>query len=104
MLAALEACTGARAEAVVGKPSEHMAGELLRRLGVPAADAVVVGDRLSTDVALGRALGMTSVLVLSGATGDGELAGSPQRPDYVIDGIASLLPDGGGSPTEGRSR
>jgi ribonucleotide monophosphatase NagD (HAD superfamily) len=47
---------------------------------------------------------MSTVLVLSGATGDGELAGSPQRPDYVIDGIASLLPDGGGSPTEGKSR
>jgi HAD superfamily hydrolase (TIGR01450 family) len=105
MLAALEACTGARAEAVVGKPSEHMAAELLRRLGVSAADAVVVGDRLSTDVALGRALGMSTVLVLSGATGDGELAGSPQRPDFVIDGIASLLPDGhGGGPTEGNSR
>jgi ribonucleotide monophosphatase NagD (HAD superfamily) len=105
MLAALEACTGARAEAVVGKPSEHMAAELLRRLGVSAADAVVVGDRLSTDVALGRALGMSSVLVLSGATGEGELAGSPHRPDHVIDGIASLLPDGhGGGPTEGNSR
>lgn len=105
MLAALEACTGAGAEAVVGKPSEHMAAELLRRLGVPAADAVVVGDRLSTDVALGRALGMSSVLVLSGATGEGELAGSPLRPDHVIDGIASLLPDGrGGGPTEGLSR
>jgi HAD superfamily hydrolase (TIGR01450 family) len=105
MLAALEACTGARAEAIVGKPSEHMAAELLRRLELPAADAVVVGDRLSTDVALGRALGMRSVLVLSGATGAGELAGSPQRPDYVIDGIASLLPDGdGGGPTKGGSR
>ncbi len=105
MLAALEACTGARAEAIVGKPSEHMAAELLRRLGVPAAEAVVVGDRLSTDVAMSRALGMTSVLVLSGATGERELAGSAERPDYVIDGIASLLPDcTGGGPTEGTSR
>ena len=93
MLAAVEACTGARAEAVLGKPSEHMAAELLRRLAVPAREAAVVGDRISTDVALARSLGMTSVLVLSGATTRGELLGSPQRPDYVIDGIAALLPD-----------
>jgi HAD superfamily hydrolase (TIGR01450 family) len=93
MLAAVEACTGARAEAVLGKPSEHMAAELLRRLAVPAGEAAVVGDRLSTDVAMSRSLGMTSVLVLSGVTGEAELAGAPQRPDYVIDGLGALLPD-----------
>jgi ribonucleotide monophosphatase NagD (HAD superfamily) len=102
MLAAVEACTGARAEAVLGKPSEHMAAELLRRLAVPAREAAVVGDRLSTDVALARSLGMTSVLVLSGATTADEAAGSPQRPDYVIDGIAALLPGSRpAGPTEG---
>jgi NagD protein len=105
MLAAVEACTGARAEAVLGKPSEHMAAELLRRLAVPAREAAVVGDRLSTDVALARSLGMTSVLVLSGATTADEVPGSPQRPDHVIDGIAALLPGfRSGSPTEGSSR
>ena len=105
MLAAVEACTGAHAEAVLGKPSEHMAAELLRRLAVPAREAAVVGDRLSTDVALARSLGMTSVLVLSGATTADEVPGSPQRPDHVIDGIAALLPGfRSGSPTEGGSR
>ena len=52
MLAALEACTGARAEAVVGKPSTHMAAAFLARLEVDPASAAVVGDRLSTDVAM----------------------------------------------------
>jgi ribonucleotide monophosphatase NagD (HAD superfamily) len=89
----VEACTGARAEAVMGKPSEHMAAELLRRLAVPAGEAAVVGDRISTDVALARSLGMTSVLVLSGATTAAEAARSPRLPDYVVGGIAALLPD-----------
>jgi HAD superfamily hydrolase (TIGR01450 family) len=111
MLAAVEACTGARAEAVLGKPSEHMAAELLRRLAVPAGESVIVGDRLSTDIAMSRSLGMTSVLVLSGATGEGELAGASHRPDYVIDGLGALLPGEPGEPgeradgpTEGGSR
>ena len=95
MLAAVQACTGARAEAILGKPSEQMAAELLSRLAVPPADAAVVGDRISTDVALSRSLGMASVLVLSGATGAGDLAGAAMRPDYVIEGIAQLLPADG---------
>jgi NagD protein len=90
MLAAVEACTEARAEAIMGKPSEHMAAELLRRLGVEAGEAAVVGDRISTDVEMSRSLGMTSVLVLSGVTAADEAA--RYRLDYVIDGIAALLP------------
>jgi NagD protein len=94
MLAAIEACTGARAEAVLGKPGEHMAAELLRRLATPAADTAVVGDRILTDIGLSHSLGMASVLVLSGATGAGELAGAAVQPDYVIEGIGQLLPAG----------
>jgi HAD superfamily hydrolase (TIGR01450 family) len=94
MLAAVEACTGARAEAVLGKPGEHMAAELLRRLAVPTSEVAVVGDRITTDVALGQSLGMISVLVLSGATSADDLARSPVHPDYVIDGIGQLLPAG----------
>jgi HAD superfamily hydrolase (TIGR01450 family) len=95
MLAAVQACTGARAEAVLGKPSEQMAAELLSRLAVPPGDAAVVGDRISTDVALSRSLGMAGVLVLSGATGADDLAAAAVRPDYVIEGIAQLLPADG---------
>jgi ribonucleotide monophosphatase NagD (HAD superfamily) len=105
MLAAVEACTQARAEAVLGKPGEHMAAELLSRLEVPPGDAAVVGDRIATDVAMSQSLGMISVLVLSGSTSAGDLASSPVRPDYVINGIGQLLPAGhAGGPTDGSSR
>jgi ribonucleotide monophosphatase NagD (HAD superfamily) len=100
MLAAVEACTGASAEAVLGKPSPHMAAEVSARLGVPAADAAMVGDRILTDVAMSRALGMTSILVLTGATAASDLAQSSVQPDYVIDSLAGLLP--GDSPAEER--
>jgi NagD protein len=91
MLAAIEACTGAKAEAIVGKPSIHMARAFLDRLGVPAADAVMVGDRLLTDVAMGLSAGMNSILVLSGATTREALAESGVAPTHVIDDVRGLI-------------
>lgn len=107
MLAAVEACSGGRAEAVLGKPGEHMAAEVRRRLGAAAADAVMAGDRLATDVAMSRQLGVTSVLVLSGATSAADLDGAVPRPrpDYVISGLGQLLPGAVTSqPDYGRPR
>ena len=96
MLAAIEACTGARAEAVVGKPSRFMADTLLTRLGVPPGEVAVVGDRLTTDVVMAHSVGAAGILVLTGATS--ATAAATQngvRPDYVIDGIHQLLPAAG---------
>jgi NagD protein len=94
MLAAIEACSGASAEAVVGKPSIHMARALLARLGMPAADVAMIGDRLLTDMAMARSLGMTGVLVLTGATRADGVEGEPVQPHYVIDSLDELLPEG----------
>jgi HAD superfamily hydrolase (TIGR01450 family) len=91
MLAALEACTGARAEAIVGKPSPHMISTVLDRLGVAAADAAMIGDRLDTDVVMGQAVGAAGVLVLSGATSPDELRASTVDPDYVLASIEDLV-------------
>ena len=94
MLAAIEACSGASAEAVVGKPSIHMARALVGRLGMPAQDVAVIGDRLLTDMAMARSLGMTGVLVLTGATRADSLEGAPVQPHYVVDFLSELLPEG----------
>ncbi|MFC6737277.1 HAD hydrolase-like protein, partial [Halolamina salina] len=64
------------------------------RLDCDAADCLVVGDRLDTDIALGAGAGMTTVLVRSGVTDDARLERSPVTPDYVVDdlsGIESVL-------------
>jgi HAD superfamily hydrolase (TIGR01450 family) len=92
MLAAVETCTGVRAEAIVGKPSAHMGRAILGRLGVEAHESVIVGDRLLTDIAMADELGMSSVLVLSGVTTLDDLAHSDVRPDYVARTLLDLLP------------
>jgi NagD protein len=94
MLAAIEASTGAVAEAIVGKPSAHMAATLLERLALPAKDTIVVGDRLLTDIRMAHEAGMASALVLTGATAAAALLDATVLPDYVLDGVADIVPEG----------
>ena len=92
MLAAIEACTGVRAEAIVGKPSPHMAATLLERLALVAARTLLVGDRLETDMRMAIEAGMVPALVLSGATTSLDVARSSVRPRYVLASVADIVP------------
>ncbi len=95
MTAAVTAVTG-QEPTIVGKPSAHMFQVIMERAGVTAEDLVVLGDMLSADIAGARAVGATSVLVLTGTTTAEEAAAAApdQQPDYVIDTLADLpLPE-----------
>lgn len=94
MLAAIEASTGARAEAIVGKPSAHMARTLLDRLQLRPEDVLVVGDRLLTDVALAHAAGMDAALVLTGATRAEDVGSAGRAPEHVLTRLRDLIPEG----------
>jgi NagD protein len=94
MLAAIEACTGSLAEAIVGKPSAHMARTLLDRLGLPPEDVLVVGDRLLTDVALAHSAGMDAALVLTGATRREDVGSVERPPEFVLDDLRELVSEG----------
>jgi 4-nitrophenyl phosphatase len=78
---------------VVGKPSSLVADVALARMGGPAGELVVVGDDPTLDVALGRAVGALTVLVLGGILDQGEVEDLPesQRPDIVVTGVGVLL-------------
>ena len=93
--AAIEACTGVRCSVNLGKPGAIMVAEAVAGLGVEPADVLMVGDRLATDVAMGRAAGMASVLVLTGDSTPEEAEAAPpeQRPDHIIDTFDQLVPD-----------
>ncbi len=97
MLAALEACTSSKAEAIVGKPSVHMTAALLERTGIPFSDTILIGDRLATDVHMANEAGMSSALVLTGATTLEDVLNSNHKPDYVLSTLLDLIP-----PLKGR--
>jgi NagD protein len=92
MIAAIEACTDTRVEVVVGKPSPIMARAVAEIIRLPPERCLMTGDRLETDIAMGRAAGMATALVLTGATTRALLAASEIQPDYVIETLGDLLP------------
>lgn len=91
MIAAVEAVTGRTVELIVGKPSPLMLEVALEVLGLPAGETVIVGDRLETDVTMGKALGLGTILVLSGVTPPGDPGIAGLRPDHVVASIRDLL-------------
>jgi ribonucleotide monophosphatase NagD (HAD superfamily) len=65
VVATIEACTQTTCEANLGKPGAEMLETVLGMLGLPAGRCVMIGDRLSTDIAMAAAAGMDSALVLT---------------------------------------
>ncbi|MCA9994733.1 MAG: HAD-IIA family hydrolase [Anaerolineales bacterium] len=75
---------------IIGKPGPIMFQEAMLRLGGNLENTAMVGDRLGTDIAGGKAAGMHTILVLSGITQPEELETSDLQPDYVLPDIAAL--------------
>jgi 4-nitrophenyl phosphatase len=105
LVAAVRACVDV-APVCVGKPSAAMFEMATSQLGVPAAETLVIGDNLASDIAGGAAAGARTALLLSGITaaesdvaigpgsaGDRE-AGARRatdvRPDVVFPGLPEL--------------
>lgn len=91
IIAALEATTGRPVEFVAGKPSPLMIHAGVATMGVSAAECLVVGDRLETDMVMGREAGARTALVLTGVTRREQLAHAPVRPDYVLENIGQVI-------------
>src|SRR5262245_20902880 len=91
MIAAVEAVTDRRVEAIVGKPSPIILEGALSVLGVPAAESVVVGDRIETDVAMGKRAGLATILVLSGVTRANDPRIAEHAPDHVLGSVEEIL-------------
>ncbi len=90
LLAALQAATGVEPE-IIGKPQPPMFRVALELLDSPSERALVIGDRLDTDIAGAQNAGLRSVLVLSGVTRREELEQNALQPDAVFDGLPDLL-------------
>jgi HAD superfamily hydrolase (TIGR01450 family) len=91
MIAAVEAVTGQAVEVIVGKPSPIILGVALAALGAEAGECVMVGDRIETDILMGRQGGLATVLVLSGITAADDPRIAEIAPDLVLPSVRDLM-------------
>ena len=75
-----------------GKPEKLFFHELCHRLGVQPDRCVLVGDNLESDIAGAKAVGMQTILTLTGVTtsADAEGLAGHIRPDAVIADLRDL--------------
>lgn len=75
----------------MGKPNPDIIHEALRRFNVQPADAIMIGDRLYTDIQCGISAGIDTALVLSGESTRQTLHESPIQPTFVWENVLELL-------------
>jgi HAD superfamily hydrolase (TIGR01457 family) len=76
---------------VAGKPNPLIVELALERLGLDASEALLVGDRLDTDIKAGLLAGVDTLLVLTGVSGREEIESSGIRPTHVLDDLSALI-------------
>jgi HAD superfamily hydrolase (TIGR01450 family) len=95
VVAALEATTGVR-PLTIGKPEPHLFTIALAAVDATPAEAVVIGDGPTTDIAGARAIGARSILMLTGITSRAaaDALDEATRPDTIAadaDELAAAL-------------
>ncbi len=93
MIAAIEAVTEKKVEAIAGKPSPIMIQAVLDVLGLRPEDCILIGDRLETDIKMGKEAGIATGIVLTGVTDEEMLKTikhTPDQPDFVFQSIADV--------------
>lgn len=91
MVGAIEGATGKKVETIVGKPSDIMIRVAVDFMGLQPKECLFVGDRLETDVFMGKKAGMATALVLTGVTHRERLKKSNIQPDYVWENVAEMI-------------
>ncbi len=76
----------------VGKPNPLIMRSALRYLDEHSENAVMVGDRMDTDIKVGLESGLQTILVLTGVTRPEMISKFPYRPNQVFNSVADIEP------------
>ena len=90
-VAALITASTGRDPYYIGKPNPLMMRSALNAIDAHSETAVMVGDRMDTDVVSGLEAGMETILVLTGLTTAEEAERHPFRASRIVDSIADLI-------------
>ncbi len=89
LVAPIELSTGCSCY-YVGKPNPLMMRHAMKRIGVSQDEAIIVGDRMDTDIVAGIETEIETLLVLTGVTTRDMLPTFPYRPNYVLGGVGEI--------------
>ena len=92
-ICAAVACSTGVKPRYFGKPHAETADMLCKLSGLDKSEIAMVGDRLYTDIALGKKNGLLSILVMTGETTKEMLdaAIAEEKPDLVFENIFDIL-------------
>jgi NagD protein len=90
IVSALETATGRKA-LPLGRLSPAAVCEAAHELGTHARQTVLITDKMEPDVLTGLQLGLTTVLVLDGATAYSQLRHFAFKPSVAVRSVAALL-------------
>ena len=89
-ISALEKRTHKKLELHFGKPSDFMMNEIKSKLNGDLSKALLIGDRLETDIEMGNKLGIDTALVSTGvklySNGNSEI-----KPTYYLNSVFDLI-------------
>ncbi len=85
----LKRATG-REPTFIGKPKPEMLLLALEKFGFEKEDALMIGDRVYTDIASGYNAGIDTVLVLSGEGTTTDAESTDTKPTYIFENIKEL--------------
>ena len=89
LIAPVEMATGKQAY-FCGKPNPLMMRTGLKLLGCHSEDAVIIGDRMDTDIIAGTESGVDTVLVLSGVSDRETPKTYAYQPTVILDGVGCI--------------
>jgi len=90
IIAAIETSTSSK-PVVIGKPEPLMLEMALARMGVAPGEAVMIGDRLDTDILAGKRAGMLTLLVLTGVSQREDVPTGPAIPDLIFSDLNAVI-------------
>lgn len=87
----IEMTTGRLPNKIFGKPNKDFLIPILKSINIAPSEAVVIGDRLYTDITLGVNTNVQTILVLSGETKRGDYEGKSIKSDMIVPSIKDLV-------------
>ncbi|GAQ16950.1 HAD family hydrolase [Oceanobacillus picturae] len=92
IIGAIEGATGRKIDYVIGKPSRFTAKHVVEQvLKLKPENCYMVGDRLDTDIRMGKENGLNTILVLSGVTNGSMVKHSTFKPTYVMESVKGIM-------------